>query len=105
VRWGPTSGIAAGGDPGPRGGAARERSNARYRRVRDAPAVDTFNTAPRGRKRVALELDHPCPTCGETRTYYRTASTRLELGRKTKWRCPECSHGFVRIDGIETTAA
>ncbi|MFB6080470.1 MAG: hypothetical protein ABEJ81_05690 [Haloferacaceae archaeon] len=54
---------------------------------------------------MSLELDHDCPVCGTSRTFYQTAVTRLALGLKTKWRCPECGHGFVRIDGIETTAA
>ncbi|MFB6301676.1 MAG: hypothetical protein ABEH78_02265 [Haloferacaceae archaeon] len=54
---------------------------------------------------MGLELEHRCPECGTTRTHYRTASTRLALGKKTKWRCPECGHGFIRIgDDIETTA-
>ena len=26
------------------------------------------------------------------------ASTELHLGRKVKWRCPECDYAFVRID-------
>lgn len=45
------------------------------------------------------ELEHACPVCGEQRVFYRTASTLLHLGEKTKWSCPECDYGFVRIDG------
>lgn len=45
-----------------------------------------------------LELSRRCPECDAERTYYLTASTTLHLGTKTKWRCPECEHRFVRID-------
>lgn len=48
---------------------------------------------------MARELERACPVCGEDRTFYRTASTLLHLGEKTKWACPECGYGFVRIDG------
>lgn len=51
----------------------------------------------------ALERD--CPECGETREFYRAASTILELGTKKKWHCPECRFGFVTIDGIDTAAS
>lgn len=47
---------------------------------------------------MSLELEHDCPRCGGPRTFWRTASTELHLGEKTKWRCPECNYGFVRID-------
>lgn len=53
---------------------------------------------------MSLEITRYCPRCGEDRTFWRTASTRLQLGEKTKWRCSECSYGFVRIDGIESDA-
>jgi rubredoxin len=53
---------------------------------------------------MALELDHSCPVCGTERTFYRTAATTLHLGEKTKWRCPECEFGFVRVNGIDSTA-
>lgn len=46
---------------------------------------------------MSLETDHYCPQCGEERTFYLSASTRIHLGEKTKWRCPECNYGFVRI--------
>lgn len=52
---------------------------------------------------MALRL--ACPSCGGLREFYLTASTHLALGEKTKWRCPECGYGFVRIgEDIETTA-
>lgn len=54
---------------------------------------------------MAQELDHDCPDCGTERTFYRAASTNLHLGEKVKWRCPECSYGFVRIDGIDSSQA
>jgi len=52
-----------------------------------------------------MELERGCPECGEQRTFYLAASTELHLGRKRKWRCPECGYGFVRIDGEVDTAA
>ncbi len=54
---------------------------------------------------MAMELEHHCPVCGEEREFYRTASTTLHLGEKTKWACPECSYGFVLVDGIDTSAS
>jgi len=63
----------------------------------------TFNTVPARGPDMGLERDRRCPECETVRTFYRTASTRLALGEKTKWRCPECGHGVVRIgDDIET---
>jgi hypothetical protein len=46
---------------------------------------------------------HEWPRCGETLAFWKTASTELHLGRKEKWRCPECDFGFVRIDGAVDT--
>jgi len=46
---------------------------------------------------MSLEIQHYCPECGEESTFYRIASTLLHLGEKTKWRCGECDHAFVRI--------
>jgi len=55
---------------------------------------------------MALELDHACPECGEERTFYKSASMELHLGRKVKWACPECDYGFVTVDGdIDTSEA
>ncbi|MFB6173946.1 MAG: hypothetical protein ABEI39_04815 [Halobacteriales archaeon] len=54
---------------------------------------------------MALELERECPNCGAERTFYRTASTTLHLGEKTKWACPDCSFAFVRVDGIDTAEA
>jgi predicted RNA-binding Zn-ribbon protein involved in translation (DUF1610 family) len=53
---------------------------------------------------MALEKEHACPDCGTMRPFYRTAATRLHLGEKTKWRCPECEYGFVCVDGIASSA-
>jgi rubredoxin len=52
---------------------------------------------------MSLELERECPRCSETRTFWKTASTELHLGRKVKWDCPECGFGFVRIDGAVDT--
>jgi rubredoxin len=55
---------------------------------------------------MAMELTRTCPECGTEREFYRAASTHLHLGVKTKWRCPECGYGVVRIDGdIEVAPA
>ena len=53
---------------------------------------------------MALELEHDCPACGEPRAFYRSASTTLHLGLKTKWACPECDYAFVTINGIDSSA-
>ena len=44
-------------------------------------------------------LDCTCPECASDQSFYRAASTTLHLGTKSKWRCPECGHGCVTIDG------
>lgn len=48
---------------------------------------------------MATELERTCPACGTERTFYLAANTELHLGEKTKWTCPDCEYGFVRIDG------
>jgi rubredoxin len=53
---------------------------------------------------MSLETRHYCPECGEERTFWRTASTLVHLGEKTKWQCGECDYGFVRIGDIESDA-
>lgn len=54
---------------------------------------------------MSLEMEHECPQCGGVREFYRAASTNIHLGEKTKWRCTECGHGFVLIDGdIDSSA-
>lgn len=54
---------------------------------------------------MSLECDHDCPACGETRTFYRAASTTLRLGEKVKWRCPDCGYSFVTIgEDIDSSA-
>ena len=54
---------------------------------------------------MSLSLEHDCPECGETREFYRAASTEMHLGTKEKWGCPECGYGFVTIDDIDSSAA
>ncbi|SIR83529.1 DUF7838 family putative zinc beta-ribbon protein [Natronorubrum daqingense] len=46
---------------------------------------------------MAMELDHYCPDCDGEQTFYRAASTKVHLGEKVKWHCPNCDYGFVRI--------
>lgn len=53
---------------------------------------------------MSLEMDHECPSCGEVRPFWLTASTKLHLGKKTKWACPECEYGLVLIDDIDSSA-
>lgn len=53
---------------------------------------------------MSLEITHYCPSCDEEHTFYRTASTLVHLGEKTKWSCAECEYGFVKIDSIESDA-
>ncbi|MEF8854778.1 MAG: hypothetical protein V5A24_04720 [Haloarculaceae archaeon] len=53
-----------------------------------------------------MEQEQICPECEEERVFYRAASTKVHLGEKVKWRCPECGYGFVRIDGaVDTSSA
>lgn len=52
-----------------------------------------------------MELAKHCPECDEEKTFWLAASTNLHLGKKTKWRCPDCDYGFVRIDGDVDTAS
>ncbi|WP_227353886.1 DUF7838 family putative zinc beta-ribbon protein [Haladaptatus salinisoli] len=54
---------------------------------------------------MSLEIEHDCPQCGGTETFWRTASTTLHLGLKTKWQCSECDYALVRINGDIDSAA
>lgn len=51
------------------------------------------------------EATRHCPECDEERTFWLTARTNVGLGRKEKWRCAECGHGFVQIDEAVDTSA
>jgi transposase-like protein len=51
------------------------------------------------------ERERHCPECGEPREFYRSASTTVHLGEKSKWRCTECGHAFVLIDDEVDSAA
>ncbi|MFT4883206.1 MAG: putative RNA-binding Zn-ribbon protein involved in translation (DUF1610 family) [Natronomonas sp.] len=53
---------------------------------------------------MTLSLEEECPECGATE-FYKAASTRLHLGTKRKWHCPNCDYGFVTINGIDTSAS
>lgn len=53
---------------------------------------------------MALERQHHCPRCGEEKTFWRTASTLVHLGEKTKWRCSDCDYSYVMIGDIESDA-
>ncbi|WP_251342776.1 hypothetical protein [Haloplanus halophilus] len=51
---------------------------------------------------MSLQMTHDCPACSNDQ-FWRTASTTLHLGEKTKWTCTECDYGLVRIDGIDSS--
>lgn len=53
---------------------------------------------------MGRKLRRRCPHCGTEQSFYLAASTNLHLGEKTKWRCPECDYGFVRIGDVLDTA-
>jgi len=48
-------------------------------------------------------IERRCPDCEADREFYLAASTNLHLGLKTKWHCPECDYGFVRIGEVLDT--
>jgi predicted RNA-binding Zn-ribbon protein involved in translation (DUF1610 family) len=51
---------------------------------------------------MSLEMTNDCPKCSNDR-FWRTASTALHLGEKTKWSCTECGYKLIRIDGIDSS--
>ena len=53
---------------------------------------------------MSLSMEHECPVCEGTEEFWRTASTMLHLGEKTKWRCSTCEYSLVIVDGIDTSA-
>ena len=80
-----------------------------YHRPKERSAAPVFhvnyNRPDRQGSFMSLSLEHDCPECGETREFYRAASTEMHLGTKEKWGCPECEYGFVTIDSIDSSAA
>jgi len=52
---------------------------------------------------MSLEMTRDCPGCANDR-FWRTASTTMHLGEKTKWTCTECDYKLIRIDGIDSAA-
>ncbi|MFB6201070.1 MAG: hypothetical protein ABEI98_03575 [Halorhabdus sp.] len=53
---------------------------------------------------MSAEIEHECPECGGTQTFWLSASTRLHLGEKKKWCCADCGHELIRIDGAIDSA-
>lgn len=53
---------------------------------------------------MSLEMEHDCPSCEQPQVFWRTASTNVHLGEKSKWVCTECDYGLVLIDGIDSSA-
>ena len=55
---------------------------------------------------MSKTLARECPRCDAEREFFRAANTEVHIGEKVKWHCPECDHGFVRIDGtVDTSTA
>lgn len=73
--------------------------------VRQSDRTGRFKLVAEGSPRMARKKEVDCPSCGEARSFYRTAAMTLHLGEKTKWRCSECGYGYVEINGIDTLPA
>ena len=54
---------------------------------------------------MSLETEQYCPECETDQTFYRTASTTLHLGEKTKWACEDCGYAFASVGDITTLSA
>lgn len=54
---------------------------------------------------MSMERERQCTNCETTKTFYLAASTRLHLGEKAKWHCPDCDYGFVTIDDVVDSSA
>jgi hypothetical protein len=54
---------------------------------------------------MSESITRSCPRCDEPTEFWLTASMRIHLGEKTKWRCGECDYAFVIVDDIDTSAA
>jgi rubredoxin len=83
------------------GSVYRRRQYNPGRRLRGTNIFNTDHVAGVG---MSLEMEHDCPSCGGSTQFWRTASTEVHLGTKTKWRCSECDFGFIQINGIDSTA-
>lgn len=53
---------------------------------------------------MSMERDQECPVCDGTASFYRAASTVVNMGTKVKWRCSECGYTTVQIGGDVDTA-
>lgn len=67
------------------------------------PGTSIFNWTDRRQEAMSLEMDHDCPECSNDR-FWRTASTTLHLGEKTKWACTDCDYRLIRIGDIDSSA-
>jgi predicted RNA-binding Zn-ribbon protein involved in translation (DUF1610 family) len=54
---------------------------------------------------MAMEIQQHCPSCGEEKTFWRVASTKVHLGEKVKYHCEDCDYGFIEINGAVNTSA
>lgn len=53
---------------------------------------------------MSISQKQICPSCGEQQSFMQVASTNLNIGEKTKWRCQECGYRSVRIGSAVDTA-
>ncbi|WP_449404938.1 DUF7838 family putative zinc beta-ribbon protein [Halorhabdus tiamatea] len=65
--------------------------------------VQTLTTLPGLYYTMSDTAERYCPNCRETREFVRTARTRMNLGTKVKWRCPECGFRIVNIENAVDT--
>lgn len=53
---------------------------------------------------VHMVQSRTCPSCGERESFTQIATTTLNLGEKTKWRCAACGYRSIRIGSAVDTA-
>jgi len=51
-----------------------------------------------------MAQNRSCPSCGENESFTQVATTTLNLGEKTKWRCDACGYRSIRIGSAIDTA-
>ncbi|MFW6018864.1 MAG: hypothetical protein ACOCPX_08580 [Halapricum sp.] len=53
---------------------------------------------------MSISQEQACPSCGAQHSFIQVATTNLNIGEKTKWRCQECGYRAVRIGSTVDTA-
>jgi len=51
-----------------------------------------------------MPQNRSCPSCGDNESFTQVATTNLNLGEKTKWRCDACGYRSIRIGSVVDTA-